>query len=218
MLKSSERKRAISGWLKQHQAQEFSSSLKLQKFLFFYEGLSKIENDYAEFRSLKGYINGPVFGDVYGDYTYEFNEFNVDVERSYQSRLDMVNDDRAKIAGFLVKIMNENELSEITHEFNIWKSQEHRIKRGEKNVILNEEDFNDSDRDLLLSLRNMYSIDYIDSVRVIQVCGKSFIINKDDIQKLTDEQKRVFITLANNDNLQNPVYVTVAEDGVILVD
>jgi hypothetical protein len=218
MLYSSIRKRVVSGWMKQHHTQEFSSSLKLQKFLFFYEGLSKIENEPTEFRSLKGYINGPVFGDVYGDYTYENSEFFADVDNSYQSRPEMVNVDRAKVAGFLVKIMNENELSNLTHEFNIWKCKEDNIIRGERNVVLHEEDFNDSDKELLLSLKSMYPIDYIESVIVIQISGKSFVINKEDIPKLTDEQKRVFITLANNNNLQNPVYITVSDDGVILVD
>ncbi|MCZ8512424.1 hypothetical protein O9H85_08250 [Paenibacillus filicis] len=218
MLYCSNRKRAISGWLKQNQIREFYSSLKLQKFLFFYEALSKVENDTSEFRALKGYANGPVFSDVYGDYTYQYDEFSSNVDSIYQMNPETINEDRAKFVGFLVKILSESELSEITHELNIWSTKEDDINRGVKQVPLREEDLNEDDSDLLRSLRNMYSIEYIDSVEVIQISGKSFIIKKTDIPKLTDEQKSVFITLANNQELENPVYISVSDDGVVLVD
>ncbi|CCQ94404.1 conserved hypothetical protein [[Clostridium] ultunense Esp] len=218
MLYSSFRKKAISGWLKKHQPTDFSSSLKLQKFLFFYEVLSKIEKDESEFQSLRGYKNGPVFSDVYGDYTYENGEFLKGIEQAYAKKPDQVNEERAKLAGFLVSILNEVELSNLTHKFNIWKAKENEIKRGIKNVPLHEEDLSKEDEDLMLSLRNTYPTDYIDSVKVIQISGKSFVIHKEDIPKLTDDTKSVFISLADEDDLQNPVYVSVAEDGVVLVD
>jgi len=217
-MNSSLRKRALCGWLKQNHAEDFCSALKLQKFLFFYEALAKIENDTSEFRSLKGYINGPVFSDVYGDYTYEKNDFVYEVEKAYTKYPQLVNEERAKFAGFLVSILNEDELSKLTHEFNIWKSKESEIKRGVRNVSLREEDLNEEDAELLRFLKNMYPSEYIDSVRVINISGKSFIINKNDIPKLTEDAKSVFISLANEESLENPVYVTVTDDGVVLVD
>jgi len=218
LLYSGERKRALSGWLKKNHEEEFFSSLKLQKFLFFYEALTKVEGEQSDFSSLKGYINGPVFSDIYGDYTYRKDEFSNDVETTYLEKTDIVNENRAKFSGFLVKILNENELSEITHELNIWKSKIGDIERGVRQIPLSENDFTEDDADLLVSLRDMYSSDYIDSVRVIQISGKSFVINKTDIEKLTDDQEKVFISLANEDSLENPVYVSVSEDGVVLVD
>jgi hypothetical protein len=218
MLISSKRKRAISGWLRKHYPQGFWSSLKLQKFLFFYEALSKIEGDTAEFRSLKGYVNGPVFGDVYGDYTYRMDEFLIDVETTYEENIEIVNEDRAKFAAFLVKILNEDELSDLTHELNIWNTKKHIIENGGKHVPLLEEDLNQEDVNLLISLREMYPTEYIDSVEVIEVSGKSFVINKEDYSKLTEEQKSTFYLLASQDNLDNPVYVSLSEDGVLLID
>lgn len=217
MLYSSRRKREISGWLKENHSHEFSSSLKLQKFLFFYEILSKIENDECELDSLKGYMNGPVFSDVYGDYTYRTDEFEADVETAYQHASN-VDEDIAKFTGFLVSILNQEELSEITHELNIWKSKEELISSGAKQVPLLEKDFTKEDEDLLYSLRAMYPTEYIDSVQVIEISGKSFVISKEDVKKLTEDQERVFITLADDDSLENPVYVSVSEDGVVLID
>lgn len=212
------RKQALSGWLKINYSSEFSSSLKLQKFLFLYEAYSKIEGDSSDFRTLKGYVNGPVFSDVYGDYTYRKDEYIQVVENVFNEEVIEIDEERAKFVGFLVKILNENELSDLTHELNIWKAKEEDIKRGRRHIALDERDLTQGDVDLLASLRDMYPIHYIDSVHVIQISGKSFIINKEDIPKLSREQKEVFITLANDESLENPVYISVSEDGVVLVD
>jgi hypothetical protein len=218
VLNSSIRKKALSGWLKKYHEKEFLLPLKLQKFLFFYEALSKIENDVSEFKKLKGYINGPVFSDVYGDYTYERDDFYKEVKKVYNENAKSINTDRAKLAGFLVSILNDNELSKFTHEFNIWKAKEKDITPLMKNVSLNKKDFNKKDAELLGSMKNMYPTDYIDSVEVYEISGKSFILNKKDISKLNNESKYIFISLANESSLQNPVYISISDDGVVLVD
>jgi hypothetical protein len=218
MLNSSIRKRALSGWLEKHSSHEFWTALKLQKFLFFYEALSKIEESSSEFRSLKGYINGPVFSDVYGDYTYRMDEFVAGVGETYQENNENVNEDRAKLAAFLVKILNEQELSDLTHEFNIWRTKKDAIENGGKHIPLSESDFTQEDVDLLNSIKEMYPTEFIESVEVIEISGKSFVISRDEYSKLTEEQKFTFFMLAEQDNLENPVYVSISEDGVLLVD
>lgn len=219
MLNSGLRKRALSGWLQKYQSEEYSSSLKLQKFLFLYESYSKIEGDQsADFHSLKGYVNGPVFSDVYGDYTHRKEEFNLSLEEAYELKSDIIDNDRAKFSGFLVKILNENELSDLTHELNIWKAKKREIDAGLKHIPLYETDFNNDDIELLVSLREMYSTQYIDSVEIINIGNKSFIINKSDVSRLTTEQESIFINLANDETLENPVYITISDDGVVLVD
>ena len=68
MLNSSKRKLALAGWLKTKDPEEFADHLKLQKFLFFYEIVSKIEGQEYELTNLKGYTDGTVFSNVYSDY------------------------------------------------------------------------------------------------------------------------------------------------------
>ena len=68
MVNSNARKRALSGWLLENNPKDFQSNLKLQKFLFLYECLSKVENYNADFTSLQWFRNGPVFNVVYGNY------------------------------------------------------------------------------------------------------------------------------------------------------
>lgn len=218
VLISNSNKRAKSGWLKEHYKSGFYSPLKLQKFLFFYEMLSKVEGEKADFSYLRGYKDGPVFSDVYGDYIYRKPLFMSNVEETYENNKDIVNDDRAKLSGFLVSILNEEELSDLTHEFNVWDAKKDMIDRGIRNVSLYEQDFNQEDVDLLKSLKEAYTLDFIDSVEVLEYNKKNFIINKSDKEKITEEHLEVLLQLSNDENLENPVYINMSEDGVILVD
>src|SRR5699024_4743813 len=120
-INSNERKVELSSWLKLNQPSEFSDNLKLQKFLFFYEVLSKIENEEADFSYLRAYPNGPVFSNVYGDYVYQSLAFITRLDEFVDKPINEVNEERAKFAGFLVKILNEKELSDLTHELDAWK-------------------------------------------------------------------------------------------------
>jgi hypothetical protein len=214
---SSLRKKSLSGWLYTNHRTE-SANLKLQKFLFFYECLSKAESDEYEFRLLRGYKKGPVFSDVYGECVYENGSFSDMAETAYKQNPSMVNESRAKFCAFLVKIMTEDELSEFTHIFNIWKVKEPEILAGAQQLPLSEKDLNASDVEKLISLKNLYTDEYIDSVRVYKIYDKTFLIKKSDVCKITTNMKDVFLALAENNDLQNPVYVEISDSGVVLVD
>lgn len=218
MLIYSGRKRALSGWFKLNQNEDYNSPLKLQKFLFFYEIISKIEDDSYDLKALRGYANGPVFGDVYGDYTHRKSEFSEDIEKFYQISASMVNAERAKIIGFLVNILSENELSDLTHQFNIWSAKEDQIGLGIQHVSLSENDLTQKDISLMFKLANMYSIEYINSVDVLWCIDKCFIISKENSNRLTEEHKKILLELALEESLLSPVYLTLSEDEVLLVD
>ncbi|MUV39493.1 hypothetical protein JNUCC1_03371 [Lentibacillus sp. JNUCC-1] len=218
MLNSNTRKKSLSGWLKNNYEQEFSNGLKLQKFLFFYEALSKIDNDDYDFNYLKGYKRGPVFSNVYGDYTYRKDEFINAADEAYQLKPELINEERARFSGFLTRVLNEEELSDLTHEMNIWNEKELEIMSEVKQIPLNEDDLNENDVSLMETLRQTYPSNFINSTVVIEVEDKSFVIDKDDFNKLTEEQQNLLLTLSDNDELENPVYVKISEDGVLLVD
>lgn len=218
MLYSNRRQISISGWLQENYYDEFNSHLKLQKFLFFYEVLCKIEDDEANFSKLRGYINGPVFSDIYGDYLYEKSEFMRAANMEYKANSDIIDYEKALFSAFLVSIMSEEELSAFTHEFNIWNSKQDRILQGQKQVSLEENDLNDKDCELLTSLKRIYTTEYIQSVTVKKVADTRFIIKNTDYEKLTSEQLKTLNMLANMEPLENPVYITLSEEGVVLVD
>lgn len=115
MVYSNPRKLLLSGWLKQNGNPEYNSPLKLQKFLFFYEAFTKINKGTADFSHLKGCKRGPVFSNVWGDYTYERPAFDDAVEKEYSAPREKIVEEYAKKSQFLVSILSENELSELTH-------------------------------------------------------------------------------------------------------
>jgi len=217
-LNSSSRKRILCGWLRNNHEREFNSPLKLQKFLFFYELYSKIENDIYELRSLKGYIHGPVFSDVYGDYTYEYLDFAANALDQFRMYSSDVNEDRAELSCFLVRVHTEMELSKLTHGFNIWNSKEDEINRGKLQVPLYEEFLSENDIQKLLFFKEIYTPDFINSTEVLNVDSKNFLIPKKDLNRLTSEHIEVIEKLSYNKELTNPVYLSIDEDGVILVD
>lgn len=66
-MNSSKRKLSLSGWLKENDNVSYNTSLKLQKFLFFYEVLTKIAGEQAEFTYLTEYKNDLIFSNVWYD-------------------------------------------------------------------------------------------------------------------------------------------------------
>ena len=211
MLYSNTRKQALSGWLKCNDECSYASSLKLQKFLLFYESFSKINNDEYDFTRLCGYERGPVFSAVWGDYTKESLLFESAIVEQYQSNGAFINQERALKAGFLVKIMSESELSELTHRLDLWKSKEKQIYSRQKNVPLSEKNFSENDINIFIELENLYSKDFIENSSVIRINNKYFVLNKEEAAQLTEKNFDVLESLSKMDELMNPVMVTLNE-------
>lgn len=225
MLYTSIRRLRLCSWLLSHSPQTLFSSLKLQKFLFLYESFSKAIGETADFSYLKGYEKGPVYSDVYGDYTYRSTDFInkiIQISNEGLSTLEkasdslIINEKLAEKAAFLVSILTEKELSELTHSFNIWKSAEKRILSGEKHVSLNSFDFSDSDVTFAKDLLDMYSLNQIENWNIINLNETYFLVDKKENALISDDLQKVLHEIASNET-ENPVYISV-KDGVIVID
>lgn len=218
MIYANERKLCLSGWLFQNSRKEYDTPLKLQKFLLLYESFSKVFGEKPDFGHLRGYKRGPVFSNVWGDYTKERAAFNKAAEESYFSGRVAINEDRAKKSAFIVSVLSENELSELTHAMNLWKSKEERIMSGEYQVDLDERDFNASDTEMILALDRMYPIELVTNAEVISIDNHYFVFKKSDAQKLTEQHFDILSGLAESEQLFNPVYVDIDEGGRLIID
>lgn len=218
LINSNYRKQSLCGWLKETNPEEYNSHLKLQKFLFFYECFSKIEGEKADFDHLKGYKRGPVFSSVFGDYRKEKQSFDQESQKSYESRKDNINHIRAEKCAFLIKVLSEQDLSDLTHRMNIWKCKENRIMNGESQVSLSEEDFSKSDEKLIQMLDCMYPIEFIRQSVVITINNYNFVLKKEDLANLTEEHYDTLSLMTENVELHNPVYVEIDEEGRLIVD
>ncbi len=218
MLNSTDRKLSLSGWLQKNRSTAYDSSLRLQKFLFLYEVFSKVDNDAAEFSHLKGYKRGPVFSPVWGDYTKNRSEFDRQALAMYEKKQSQIDTLRAKRASFIVSSLSETELSALTHQYHIWNTKQSQIMAGERQVELVESDFDAADYDITRTLAQMYPDEIIQNCRIISMDGKYFVFSQDDIKRLTEQHYDTLATLAEQEVLQNPVYVEIDEEGRLCID
>lgn len=219
MINSNKRKLCLSGWLKNNYYSSYESPVKLQKFLLFYESFSKINGEKADFTYLKGYKRGPVFSQVWGDYTKERQSFDRAADISYTfSAASEINDELAQKSAFLVRTLSDTELSELSHKMNIWKVKEKRIMNGELQVPLAEEDFNRDDKKMMELLNAMYPIQLIKQSDVISINNYFFVIKKSDFPRLTEEHYDILSSLTETGELMNPVYVDIEKGGRLIID
>lgn len=218
MINSNERKLTLSGWLRRHNPREYDSPLKLQKFLLLYELFTKIAGERADFGHLKGYKRGPVFSNVWGDYTKERSSFNEAIERAIRDNGNEMDNIRAKKCAFIVSILSERELSELSHKLNLWNAKRNRIMGGEYQVSLDEADFNDEDASMIALLDKMYPISVINSLVVLPIDQYNFVLSLQDICRLKETDVDVLSALTETEELHNPIYVEIDEEGRLVVD
>lgn len=218
MINSNDRKLALSGWLMENGKSEYDSPLKLQKFLLLYELFTKTSGEVADLSNLKGYKRGPVFSNVWGDYTHDRSEFDNAAKLAYSNHKYEPELDRAKKSRFIVSILSESELSALTHKMNIWNAKKDRILNGERQVSLHEQDFNNGDEQLVKLLDKMYPTSLIDDSHVISIDNHYFVFNRRDAAKLTEQNFDTLSALCENPDLENPIYAEIDEKGRIIVD
>lgn len=218
MLFSNNRKLSLSGWLQENNTLSYFSPLRLQKFLFFYEAFSKVDGDYSDFSHLKGYKRGPVFSQVWGDYTKDRAEFDAVSLKTYHNKSEQVNEKRAQRASFIVSSLSENELSSLTHQFNIWNAKYQRIMSGEQQVELFEKDFSKADYAVIQSLEQMFPEEMIQNCDIIAIGEKCFVFSKKELARLTEQHFDILASLSDHLDLHNPVYVEIDNDGRLCVD
>ncbi len=220
MIYSNNHRLNLSGWLKKYNNRCYQSSLKLQKFLLLYELYSKAEGKSYDLTRLKGYKRGPVFSDVWGDYTKDREEFDSFSESVNLNNSDEIDINIANKVSFLVSVLSETELSDLSHKLTIWASKKDRIDNGEKQVPLSEEDISENDMYIINTLSNLYSLDTIYSSDLIPIDDYTFVINKKQLSLFNEEHYDTLIQLVKNesDKLHNPIFIEIDNEGRLLVD
>lgn len=213
MICSNDRKKVLCKWLKENDRLSYQISLKLQHFLFFYECASSVIGEEPDFSHLKCYENGPVFSQVWEDYTKENIRFNEELDNiSMQKMMDNINGNLAESIDFFIRTCTTKELTDITHEMNMWKV---KTPRGDDEMV--KEDFSDSDQEKVRLILEIFSVDFVRNMTVIPYGDKNFVMTKKDASDLTPEQMDVLYKLSSDETLTNPVYINI-EDGVLEID
>lgn len=214
MINTSDIRLEKIAWFKNCELMQNETHLTIQKFLFFYEMFSKVLGKQTDLDYLRAYPNGPVFSNTYGDITYRSSEF----ENKVNSIKDFpnVDEDIARAASSLVKTFTDTELSEFTHQFDLWKSKEDLIDK-QRNISIDEEDITSKDLKKFELLYEEYSEFSNQDYVTFQLLDKIFIIESQDYDMLSEEHRQIIEILSNDSTLENPVYLEL-EEGVLLID
>ncbi|MEB7778919.1 hypothetical protein NGB30_00015 [Mammaliicoccus fleurettii] len=201
-------------WLEDENSINDMSSLQIQKFLFFSEMFNRETNQNYDLYKLKAYKKGPVFSDVYGDYTYRKDKLLEEVSKKdiSFSEQEIENMRRAKI---LTLIHNNQDLSNLTHKFDLWKSKEERLHSGEREIKIQENDITLHDSKLFNQLYNY--VDTLKEYKIVKVNDKVFLFKENEKDLLEDHMLETLEKISEDSSLINPVYVDI-EDGVLVVD
>jgi hypothetical protein len=71
---------------------------------------------------------------------------------------------------------------------------------------------------LFAKCQELYTEEFIDSVIVIAINEYRFLIKKEDHKQLPQQLLSTLMEIAEKEEMSNPVYVEVDEDGVLLLD
>lgn len=215
MLCSDKRKLTLCGWLQSNNVTAYHSLSRLQSYLFFYEAFCKVNGKEYDFNGLKGYVCGPIFSSVWGDYSTRRDEFDKAALQQYEAHAIKQDDVIARQASFVVSILSENELSEIVRRYSIWSTKFLHVAAN-KPPDLETCDFSENDIRLTQALMKMYPASMIDNTDVLAVGEKFFLFRKSDSAKITKKHMETLTLLSNIEELENPVYVEVCDEKLII--
>lgn len=174
----------------------------------------------ADLDHMFGYQYGPVFPSVLNAAQNNSAEFMEAARATYKRGDIAIDDERAIACCHLINSMTKTELSELTHAFDIWASQEARINNGEKNVRLEQEDFSELDHKRIQILQATYMSDVFRNGQILAIDDCRFVISNRDAKRLTNEHRGILKRIAamSSRKCANPIYVELDEDGSIIFD
>lgn len=201
-------------WLKDFGYLEKMSALQIQKFLFFSEMFNLITGEEYTLNKLRAYKNGPVYSDVYGDITHGKSELLSKLE-NIEIDYNATQEENLNRALFITYTQTDKDLSDITHNLDLWHSKIHLINRNMRNITISDSDITEKDKNSISNFREYAQ--HLSDYQIIKINDKVFLINNNDIDKLEDSMLQTLDMISDDDNLVNPVYIDI-EDGVLLID
>lgn len=215
IINSNSNELALANWLYENDPRSYQNTRKFQKFLFFYEVFSKVNEKEYDLGRFKIWMHGPVNSVAYGDYTYR----GADFVTAFKKVEEKVDQEIARKADFLVQILNTEEISELTHTFDFWKIPAIKLSGSWKNnVSASEKNFSSTDMERAHRLYTMYDDTFIRNSEVIHTFGKHFVISKSDKENLTSDHIEVLEKLSTDTSLMNPIFVEIDNDGRLAID
>ncbi len=167
------------------------SGIKQQKFLLFYNLFLKVNKKGGNFNGLCAWKGGPVYTQVHAAVKHHYTIKEIISSIKTQTNIDTT---LAIIAKFIVEILSDEEVSEITHEFDFWKT----VPNNYQNNEIKEEYISLEDEVRIKKILNTYDIDFIINHRVYKTKNATFLIHKNDYELVTTNFKKKLEKIRND--------------------
>lgn len=167
-------------WFQENKTEK-TSGIKEQKFLLFYNMFCLINQKEYNFTSLKAWKNGPVYTQVHSavkhHYTYQELFENLDEN-------DTIDQNIAHVTKFIVDLMSNEEISEVTHTFDFWKNV---VNKDEPNI--QKDDISINDQIKLKKIFELYDLNFILGHKIITTENSTIIVKKEEYNFIKNELK-----------------------------
>lgn len=175
------------------------SGLKQQKFLLFYNLFLLAKKKEANFTSLKAWTNGPVYTQVHSaiKYHYTYKELFQYIEEDYS-----IDDVLAHITKFIVELLSDEEISNLTHDFDFWKNA---IGKEDSKIEIKDISINDLKK--INNIINNCDLEFIMNHKVISSPQAKIIVKKEDYQFIKDNFKEGIDNLIT----EKPIKIELSE-------
>lgn len=191
-------------WLKKEANKEEMSATQCQIFFFYYQMFELLFARESDLRDLCLGRQGFYFSQLEKDLLSGVSHFLKNLEG--KGTLKANQEVSARKALFLALTTSQSDWQELAPVFDFYQA----VGRLEHPSLLSSQ----NRQDLMWIYQSALEKDY--SVKVIG--DKHFVLKRQDATKLTARQTQTLEILSQSEDLVNPVYVTLGEKGVLLLD
>lgn len=176
-------------WLEeQRNSQEKITGLKQQKFLLFYNLFLKSAKQVGNFTGLCAWKDGPVYTQVHAAIKHHFTI--KEIIESIEENIT-IDETLANVAKFIVELLSDEEVSELTHQFDFWTM----IDDNYQNNQILETNISTADQQKILQVLHFYDLEFINHHKIYKTKNTTFFIAKEQynfvVQNFKNELERV---------------------------
>ena len=191
-------------WLKSQLPTDGLKVSQCQVFLCYYQLFEYLAGRPVQLEELRAGGQGFFFRDLEAPLSLGTASFFQSLGAS--KRLSRDQESLARKALFLALTTTEQDWQALSPSFDLW----YLVQAGSRQVELSPQD----QAKLSLIYESALEKDYV----VKAIGDKRFVLTEREARKLTDRQVQTLEALSREAELANPVYVTVGEKGVLLID
>ncbi len=179
-------------WLEKNKniKDEKISGIKQQKFLLFYNLFLSNSNKKGNFVGLCAWENGPVYTQVHAavKHHYTIGEIIKSIKKPI-----IIDEVLANISKFIVEVLSDEEVSEITHEFDFWKTIINK-----EDTSITEERITKEDKEKINKIMNSYDLEFILNHKVYRGKNCVFFIENEKYDFVINNMKEELDKIINS--------------------